>query len=51
MTIKLQTNELVRILKEAALFAHNDRIIPVINAVHLEARGRELVAVATDRFA
>lgn len=50
MTIKLQTNELVRILKEAALFAHNDRIIPVINAVHLEARGRELVAVATDRF-
>lgn len=50
MTITLQTNELVRILKEAALFARTVPDIPVINAVHLEARGRELVAVATDRF-
>jgi len=50
MTITLQTNELVRILKEAALFAHSDNTIPVINAVHLEVRGSELVAVATDRF-
>lgn len=50
MTIKLQTNELVRVLKEAALFAHSSPDIPVINAVHVEARGGELVAVATDRF-
>ncbi|MFV8173372.1 hypothetical protein [Mycolicibacterium peregrinum] len=50
MSITLQTNELVRILKEAALFAHSSPDIPVINAVHVEARGRELVAVATDRF-
>ncbi len=50
MTVQLMTNELVRILKEAALFAHAGREIPVINAVHVEARGRELVAVATDRF-
>lgn len=50
MTIQLQTNELVRILKEAALFAAANGEIPVINAVHVEARGRELVAVATDRF-
>ncbi|MEX3644492.1 hypothetical protein [Mycolicibacterium porcinum] len=50
MTIQLQTNELVRILKEAALFANSSPDIPVINAVHVEARGGELVAVATDRF-
>lgn len=50
MSIKLQTNELVRILKEAALFASSSPDIPVINAVHVEARGGELVAVATDRF-
>ncbi|OBB49667.1 hypothetical protein [Mycolicibacterium fortuitum] len=50
MTIKLQTNELVRVLKEAALFAHSSPDIPVINAVHVEARGGDLVAVATDRF-
>lgn len=50
MTITLQTNELVRILKEAALFAHSSPDIPVINAVHVEARGGDLVAVATDRF-
>ncbi|OBB15494.1 hypothetical protein A5731_00570 [Mycolicibacterium conceptionense] len=50
MSIQLQTNELVRVLKEAALFAHSDNMIPVINAVHVEARGGELVAVATDRF-
>lgn len=50
MTIKLQTNELVRVLKEASLFAHSDNMIPIINAVHMEARGTELVAVATDRF-
>lgn len=50
MTITLQTNELVRILKEAALFAHSSPDIPVVNAVHVEARGGQLVAVATDRF-
>lgn len=50
MTITLQTNELVRILKEAALFASSSPDIPVINAVHIEARGGNLVAVATDRF-
>lgn len=50
MTITLQTNELVRILKEAALFAHGNPDIPVINAVHVEARGGDLVAVASDRF-
>lgn len=50
MTITLQTNEFVRILKEAALFAAATPNIPVINAVHLEARGKDLVAVATDRF-
>ncbi|AOT25802.1 DNA polymerase III sliding clamp [Mycobacterium phage Tortellini] len=50
MTIKLQTNELVRILKEAALFAQTAPDIPVINAVHMEARGRELIAIGTDRF-
>ncbi|OBB15075.1 hypothetical protein A5761_15155 [Mycolicibacterium setense] len=50
MTITLQTNELVRILKEAALFANSSPDIPVINAVHVEARGRELIAIGTDRF-
>lgn len=50
MSITLQTNELVRILKEAALFAHSSPDIPVVNAVHVEARGGQLVAVATDRF-
>lgn len=50
MTITLQTNELVRILKEAALFARTEPDIPVISAVHVEARGGNLVAVATDRF-
>lgn len=50
MTITLQTNEFVRILKEAAIFAGTGPDIPLINAVHLEARGTSLVAIATDRF-
>lgn len=50
MTITLQTNEFVRILKEAAIFAASSPDIPLINAVHLEARGTSLVAIATDRF-
>lgn len=50
MSIQLMTNELVRILKEASLFASTNDTIPVINAVHLEARDQELIAVATDRF-
>ncbi|WP_198344338.1 beta clamp domain-containing protein [Mycobacterium dioxanotrophicus] len=44
------TTELVRILKEASLFASSATTIPIINAVHLEASGQELVAVGTDRF-
>lgn len=40
-----------RIISEAALFAGKDPILPMINAVYLEATGDHLVAVATDRFA
>lgn len=50
MTIKLQTNEFIRVVKEAAIFARSAPDIPMINAVHLEARGADLIAVATDRF-
>lgn len=50
MSIELMTNELVRVLKDAQLFAHGDNAIPVINAVHLESRDKELIAVGTDRF-
>ena len=50
MSIELRTNELVRVLKDAQLFAHGDNTIPVINAVHLESRDKELIAVGTDRF-
>lgn len=50
MSVQLMTTELVRILKDAQLFAHGDNMIPIINAVHLELRGEELIAVGTDRF-
>jgi len=50
VSIQLMTNELVRILKDASLFASNNNTIPVINAVHLESRDQELIAVGTDRF-
>lgn len=50
MSVQLMTNELVRVLKDATLFAHGDNNIPIINAVHLELRGEELIAVGTDRF-
>ncbi len=50
MTVQLMTNELTRILKDAQIFASADSTLPSINAVHLEARGGELLAVSTDRF-
>lgn len=51
MTVQLMTTELVRILKDAALFASSDNTLPIINAVHLTARDGGLMAFATDRFA
>ena len=50
MTVQLMTSELVRILKDAALFVRTSPDIPIINAVHLSTRGQELIAVGTDRF-
>ncbi|OBK04670.1 hypothetical protein A5746_10240 [Mycolicibacterium conceptionense] len=50
MTVQLMTNELTRILKDAQIFASTNTTLPIINAVHLEARNGELIAVATDRF-
>ncbi|TGB37920.1 hypothetical protein [Mycolicibacterium peregrinum] len=50
MTVQLMTNELIRILKDAQIFASLDSTLPSINAVHLEARPGELIAVSTDRF-
>ncbi|OFB37937.1 hypothetical protein BA059_16700 [Mycolicibacterium sp. (ex Dasyatis americana)] len=48
--MKLMTSDLVRILKDASLFASSDNLLPIINAVHLTVRDGGLLAFATDRF-
>lgn len=50
MALKLMTTDLVRILKDASLFASSDNLLPIINAVHLTVRDGGLLAFGTDRF-
>lgn len=46
----LSAEELHRMIKQVAPHMSDDATLPVLNAIHLEARNHDLTAVATDRY-
>lgn len=48
--LEIPAHDLFQILTQASLFAHQSNELPSINAVLLEFDGKDLLAVATDRF-